>query len=87
MYKEQTNQKSYRQNANGKVKRITSRVKAEYTNGGCVSSNGRNRKLSGWSIEGLKRWNTVYDMVTANRQLEGNEEFEQVFLDYQYSIP
>ena len=85
LYKQKMKQTGGRYTPDGKLKRITSAVRAEYTNGGCVSNNGRNRRLSGWSSDGLKRWNTLYDMVTANRQSEGREEFEQLFQDYQYT--
>ena len=39
-------------------------------------------KFQGWSIEGIKRFNLIYDVITKERQSENGINFEKEFLMY-----
>ena len=42
----------------------------KYTDGGNSKKNGRSRSFSGWSNAGLNRFNVLFDMVRADRNIE-----------------
>ena len=63
-----------------------SKVTNKYTNGG--SSNGFTAstcQYQGWSSNGMKKFNELFDMVNADRSSENALFYEESFCDFCYS--
>ena len=57
---------------------------ALYTNSGASKSVGKgsSRRYHGWSVEGYKRFNDLYNQVTAARKLPSRINFEYLLKDH-----
>lgn len=61
----------------------SSDVAPKYTNGGVSDrSKGRSRKYGGWSLEGLDRFDALYQMVSENRISKRADKFEEEYRAY-----
>ena len=48
-----------------------SKVSRKYTNGGASKADiGSSRRFQGWSTDGIKRFNELFDLVKSDRGME-----------------